>query len=402
MPEVPSPPLSEPAPDPAIVARSSKDPFGDLADPAVAADGAKLAGIFGWLADNEFPGYSPLYEHLARHIAAEAWIPAFVSRHNRSSFAAVLFLDCVRELTLMEPGLALSRHYEAVVHGGAPLDPDPWPLFREVVLTHHETLADQLEHRAIQTNEVGRSAGLVPAFGIVAERFGRPLAVIEVGCSAGLNLFFDRFHIAYDDGRTAGPADATVRLRCEVRGLLRPPLPDPAPTVVSRLGIDLNPVDITDPDAARWLESCIWPDVAHRVERFRAAAALARAEPPELWAGNAIDLVARAIEAVPSGAVACLDATWVLAYFSDEERRQLHATLDRLGADRTLAFVTAEYEGNAPWLPTPQPPAATTDHAAPTLLGLGLWNHGTTDHAALAWVHPHLRWIEWINPATAG
>ena len=206
-----------------------------------------------------------------------------MSVHNRSPFAAVLFLDCVRELTLLEPHLPLARHYEAVVHGGEPLDPDPWPLFRDVVLTHREALADLLEHRAIQTNEVGRSAGLVPAFAVVAERFGRPLAVIEVGCSAGLNLFFDRFHIAYSDGRTAGPADAPVRLRCEVRGPLRPPLPDPAPTVVSRLGIDLNPVDITDPDAARWLESCIWPDGAHRVERFRAAAALARAEPPELW-----------------------------------------------------------------------------------------------------------------------
>ncbi|HEY5154755.1 MAG TPA: DUF2332 domain-containing protein, partial [Acidimicrobiales bacterium] len=369
---------------------------------AVAADADKLAGVFAWLADNEFPGYSPLYEHLARHIARERWIPAFVSRHNRSPFAGVLFLDCVRELTMVQPSLTLARHYESVVAGGDPLQPDPWPLFREVVLTHHQHLADQLRHRAIQTNEVGRSAALLPAFALVAQRFERPLALIEIGASAGLNLFFDRFHIDYGTAGQAGPADATVRLHCEVRGPLLPPVPTRSPDVVSRLGIDLSPVDVTDPDAARWLEACLWPDVPHRVERFRAALELARADPPELWAGNAVDLVARAVEAVPPGAVACLDATWVLAYFSEAERDQLHATLDHLGAERTIAFVTAEYEGNTPWVPEPTRPASAADHSSPTLLGLGLWDHGRTDHAALAWVQPHLRWIEWINPATAG
>jgi hypothetical protein len=378
------------------------DPFGHLADPVIAADAANLAAIFGWLAEHEFPGYSPLYEHLARHIAADTWIPAFVSRHNRSPFAGVLFLDCVRELTLLEPGLALAHHYEAVIQGGDPLDPDPWPLFHELVLTRHEVLAHQLATRAIQTNEVGRAAALVPAFGLAAERFGLPLAMIEVGCSAGLNLFFDEFHIDYGDHGGAGPDDSPVRLHCEVRGPLAPPLPRAPAPVISRLGIDVNPVDITNPDSARWLESCIWPDVPHRVERFRAAAELARAEPPQLWRGNAVDLVAPAIEAVPPDVVACLDATWVLAYLSTDERAALHATLDRLGAERRIAFVTAEYEGNAPWVPPPGRAPRAADHAHPTLLGLGLWDHGRTDHAALAWVQPHLRWIEWLDEATAG
>ncbi len=362
------------------------DPFGDLADPEVAEDAAKLAGIFEWLADNEFPGYSPLYEHLARRIAAERWIPAFVSRHNRSPFAAVLFLDCVRELTLVEPDLPLSRHYEAVVGGRrSARSPDPWPLFRDTVRHHRDFLADQLERRAIQTNEVGRSAALVPGLrrrgrtlrpapgrdrGRVQRRAEPPLRPLP--------------HRPTTTGARPGPPDATVRLACEVRGPLRPPLPRHPLAVTSRLGIDVNPVDITDPDSARWLESCLWPDVPHRVERFRAAAALARSEPPELWRGNAVDLVARAVDAVPADAVACLDATWVLAYFSDEERRQLHATLDRLGAERTIAFVTAEYDGNAPWVASPGRPPSSTDHGSPTLLGLGLWDHGRTDHGALA------------------
>jgi hypothetical protein len=384
------------------------DPAALLLDPAVARDAAKLAGIFEWLADVEFPGYSPLYEHLARHIAAERWIAALVTQHNRSPFAAVLFLDCVRDLTLVEPDLPLARRYAEIVDGADPLDPDPWPLFRETVVAHQAELATRLETRSIQTNEVGRSAALLPAFEVVSRRFDRPLALIEVGCSAGLNLLFDQFHITYGESgssepaASAGPTGSPVRLTCELRGDLRPHIPASAPPVASRLGIDLNPVDVTDPDAIRWLEACVWPDVPHRLERFRAAVSLARLDPPEIHRGNAVDLVADAILAVPVGAVACLDSTWVLAYFSDDERAELHRLLDQLGADRSIAYVTAEYADNgAPWVPVPRRDSVSLEHRSPTLLGLGLWDHGRTEHRALAWMPPHGQWLDWLDPTTA-
>ena len=205
------------------------DPDDEVLAPDVAADAAKLAGIFRFLAEVEFPGYSPLYEHLATRIADELWIPALISQHNRSSFAAVLFLDCVRELTLDDPSLPLARRYDEIVDGADPLDPDPWPMFRELVAARRDELAALLEDRTIQTNEVGRSAALMPAFTAVAERFDRPLALIEIGCSAGLNLFFDRFHIDYGAGGAVGPADSPVRLTCAIRGELWPPVPTTAP-----------------------------------------------------------------------------------------------------------------------------------------------------------------------------
>jgi hypothetical protein len=135
-----------------------------------------------------------------------------------------------------------------------------------------------------------------------------------------------------------------------------PPVPRTAPPVASRLGLDLNPGDVTDPETTRWLEACVWPDVPGRLQRLRAAIDLVRTEPPELRKGNAVDLVTDAVLAVPVDAVACLDSTWVLAYFSGDERARLHEILDDLGADRTIAYVTAEYPDNAPWVPpAPRP-----------------------------------------------
>ena len=139
-------------------------PRDEVLDPAVAADAAKLAGIFRWLAESEFPGYSSLYEHLARHIADELWIPAFISRHCRSSFAGVLFFACVRDLTLAEPVLPLARRYAEIAAGADPLVPDPWPLFRELVVDRRDDLGRRARdpHRPDQRGRpVGRAAARV-------------------------------------------------------------------------------------------------------------------------------------------------------------------------------------------------------------------------------------------------
>jgi hypothetical protein len=377
------------------------DPADEVLAPDEIEDATKVAAIFRFLAEVEFPGYSPLYEHLATRIADERWIPALIARHNRTPYAPILFFACVREVALVHPDEPLAAHYDGVVEGRDALDPDPWLMFRTLVAERRDEIGALLETRSIQTNEVGRSAALLPAFTVVARRFDRPLALIEIGCSAGLNLFFERFRIDYGPAGSVGPPDSPVRLASAVRGDLVPPIPTEAPPVRSRLGLDLHPIDVTDPVATRWLEACVWPDVPHRVERLRAAIGLAQAEPPELRAGNAVDLVAEAVRSVPDDAVACLDSTWVLAYFSDDERARLHAVLDDLGRDRALAYVTAEYVDNGgPWLPAPPRPTTVVEHKAPTLLGLGLWDHGHTEHRALAWMPPHGQWLDWLDPTT--
>jgi len=365
---------------------------------------AKVAGIFRWLAESEFPGYSPLYEHLALRIADELWIPAFISRHTRSSYAAILFFACVRDLTLTEPDLPLAKRYAEITAGADPLVPDPWPLFRELVVERRDDLGRRLDTRTVQTNEVGRSAALLPAFDVISRRFDcRPLHLIEIGCSAGLNLGFDHYEITYsapgdaDSPWTVGAVGSPVSLTCDLSGDVRPHLPTNAPEVASRLGLDLAPVDVTDADAMRWLEACIWPDMPQRVSRFRAAVELARADPPEVRRGNAVDLVADAIRALPADGVACLDSTWVLAYFSPEDRAELARLLDDLGADRAIGYVTAEYESTVPWLPPPRRPSVGTVHGRPTLLGLGIWDHGRTEHRALAWMQPHGQWLDWLD-----
>jgi hypothetical protein len=364
-------------------------------------DAAKVAGIFGYLADRDFHGYSPLYEQLARQIAHDDAIPALVTKGCRQRHAPVLFFACVHDIVLREPGSELAGIYRASVNGSDSTPTEAWEVFRAFTLDHADELDELLRTRQIQTNEVGRSAALIPALSVVAQRFDQPLALIEIGTSAGLNLLFDRYHIDYDPVGAVGPTDSPVRLRCAVRGTRRPPVLDGAPELVWRVGIDRSPVDVRDADATRWLRACIWPDTSGRADRFEAAVALARTDPPELWEGDALGLIEEAVAAVPDGAVPCLLSTWVLAYLNGRERAELHRLVGAIGHRRRLAYATAEYEVMVPWLSPASRRPAITGGELPTRLGLGLWDCGPVEERSLGWMHAHASWLEWLDDASA-
>ena len=123
----------------------------------------------------------------------------------------------------------------------------------------------------------------MPAAGVRGGRRRRPLALIEIGASAGLNLRWD--HYAYDyGGRAAGVPSSPLTIECELVGPHLPPL-DPPP-VVWRAGVDLAPVDASDPADARWLRACLWPDQPARQARLAAALEIARSHPVDIRRGD--------------------------------------------------------------------------------------------------------------------
>ena len=159
--------------------------------------------------------------------------------------------------------------------------------------------------RATQTNEAGRCATLLPSLAQIAAAGGRPLALIEVGASAGLTLFPDRYGYEYDAGPgspgwlPAGAAGSYPVLGCAVTGPV--PLPAELPQVVWRAGIDLNPLDVRNPDDVAWLEALIWPEQDFRRERLRRAIAVAQADPPLLVAGDLNEQLLALAAQAPSG-----------------------------------------------------------------------------------------------------
>ena len=247
--------------------------------------------------------------------------------------------------------------------------------FRDFVLSNADRLIPLLETRITQTNEVGRCSFLLPSFIFVYRLAGvRPLALIDVGCSAGLHLRWDRYHYDYGVAQ-AGVSHALVRITCELRGMVMPPLAPQWPECSFRLGIDLNPVDLADPIARRWFDALIWPE--HTGRRRLAAAAVDELlrEPPVIVKGDAVDVLDVQLEQVP------LDATLIVYNV---------AALYQCGPDTeaAIAKILTASSSRRPihWL-----------HCENEEVRLRAIDRGRMTQTKLANMDGHGRWLEWLR-----
>jgi hypothetical protein len=251
----------------------------------------ETAAFYRGFAALEARGRSPLYEVLTREIGDDPEV-----------------IDLLVQLPkpLRQPNLLLGvvRFKFGAVEG--------YPEFRELVTAHWDEISAEMLVRRTQTNEPARCATLLPALLSLPQ----PLALIEVGASAGLCLLPDRYRYDYGSG-PIGPAGSPVVLRCEAG----PAPPDRVPEIAWRVGIDIAPIDVAEESATRWLEALVWPGEGDRLERLRSALEVAREDPPRLIRGDIRDGIGDLVEsAAREGATVVVFHTAVLLYVTQEAR----------------------------------------------------------------------------------
>src|SRR4051812_38684697 len=151
----------------------------------------ELGSVWNIIADTSFGARAPMYDRIARAVAEDPEVLSLVLETRPEAHFPLLLLAAVHYLVL--GGL---DHPLAAVYGGQS-DADPVPLFHDLCLSHRAEILELLSNRNVQTNEVGRSAFLGPALAVAADRIGAPLALVDVGASAGLNLRCDRYLLDY-------------------------------------------------------------------------------------------------------------------------------------------------------------------------------------------------------------
>jgi len=341
-----------------------------------------LGARFRRFAEAECRGSSPLYERLALSIAGDGELLALAAHAPPEQPAPNLFLAAVHFLLLEGAGVTpLARLYPSLVD--EPCPPAAAAVaFREFCLAHGEAVRRLVTTRRVQTNEVGRCAYLLPAFGLVSRLAGeRPLALIEIGTSAGLNLLWDRYGYRYGVEEAYGDAGSPVQLACQPRGDIHPPLPRRIPSVATRVGVDLRTIDVDDPREVLWLEALVWPEHRERARALRSAIAVARQHRPRLVAGDGLALLPGLLSATPAGAAPCVFHTHTVNQLAAEARARLSGLLEEQGHAREIYRVSAE------WLGTPHPQ-----------LELAAWRGGRGEHRVLADCDPHGRWLAWRDP----
>ena len=338
---------------------------------------------------------SRLYEVVSLGMAGDPELLDWIAAVSHPRGDATLVLAAVHERLLAGvDGGGLERFYPNLTASVAPAD-DAYPAFRAFVWNHRDELAPLLGARGTQTNEVRRCTYLLPALVVAAARTARPLWIVDVGASAGLNLLFDRYAYDYGGGELAGDPKSPVLVTTQLRAV-RPPTA-PLPRIAGRIGLDLAPVDVDDPAATRWLEACVWPEHVERFATLRAALALARTAKPRVLAGNAVDVLPSQIANADPAAAAVVVNTNVLLYFSATERAAYGRVLREAAAQRELFWVANEHPRLLRQAGFERPIAVSNDPAA-LPLAITHFHDGKRDELVVAEVGPHGRWLDWFTP----
>jgi hypothetical protein len=231
-----------------------------------------------------------------------------------------------------------------------------------------------LQSRITQTNEVRRCAYLLPSFQWVYEKGGRQdLSLIDVGCSAGLHLLWDRYHYDYGSVQTGNP-DSTVQIDCELRGSLMPPIPEMFPSCAYRVGVDLHPIDLRNPQERLWLEALVFPDHVDRRILLNAAIAEALPNPLPIVAGDVTELLPRMLSLVPAATSLCVYHCHAMCQLSEQDWKAFEEMLLAQSRNREIFWLLAEgYE-----------------------VQLRHLQNGEVRREKLAGKDGHGRWLEWL------
>jgi hypothetical protein len=286
----------------------------------VDTDRSRIAREYRRFAEAAATGSSPLYAALSLSVADDDLVLDLLEslpadrRQPMLLFGAIAFLS------------------------GPPAGPEE---LRERIRDDGERIRRTMLARFTQTNEPARCAALLTALGDIQG----PVGLVEVGSSAGLCLYPDRYSYEFD-GRPVGPRSA-VHLTCTTSGPV--PVPDRLPDVVARVGIDQNPLDPADPDDRAWLRALIWPgpNAAPRLDRLDAAAGIAAAEPATVLTGDLVDLLPTALDRLPADCTPVVFHTAVLMYLERARREEFAALVGSLG----VRWIAQESGGVVPGTP---------------------------------------------------
>jgi hypothetical protein len=305
-----------------------------------------LASVYRHFGEVDAAGTSPLYERVAVALSeSDEALRAIEAAPARKRHPTVI-LAALYDLALAGRAPALAAAYadgDGDAAAAAAID---------TLLAMTDSVVTIAVRRQPQTFETGRCAVLYPAIAEAARRVGADaVGLIDVGRSAGLNLHVDRVGITYSNGQSLGDPLSPVQLSSSIVG--HRPVPARAmPEVVARVGVDPDPVDVTDAESARWLRACLWPDQPERVARLEAEMALAATAPPLLLRGNGVEVLPDAFARVPPDALPVVLTTWALSRFSPVGRLRFLHRLEEAAAGRAVAWVSAEGVGVAPTIPT--------------------------------------------------
>jgi hypothetical protein len=288
---------------------------------------------------NECKGSSDLYETLSIKIADDEEMLQLASHAREGQPVPNLFLGVVHYLLVKGSNHPLGKYYQSIRNNVENND-ELFNCFKHFCNQKKDKIISLLQTKIVQTNEVRRCAYLYPTFGYSYEQVKKPLALIEIGTSAGLQLYCDQYRYSYDNNETVfGEQCSKVHITAEIKGGNSPVIPKISPPVAKRIGIDLHINDLTDEEDYLWLNALIWPEHMDRRALFEKAATYVKQNPPTLVEGDGVELLPKLVSEISADYAICVFHTHVANQMPLETKKKLLKEIKAIGDNRDIFHV---------------------------------------------------------------
>jgi hypothetical protein len=325
------------------------------------------------------PFYGVLLDEAAKDYRNRGPVRAFFNADPRRREASRIGIRLAGALQLRAfDGSApeLAAHFPST--GGDGNAAAAWREARRLLAENGERFGELFD-RTPQTNEVARSMPLVVGLLAIVGATRLPVALLDVGSSAGLNLRLDRYRYE-GDGWSWGDARSRLVLRNEtVSG--QPAHLELRPEIVARAGCDLHPLDVTSERDCLELRSFVWPDQSERFARLDAAIEVASRVPVEIERADFLQWIPRRV--LPrENAVTVVMHSVVTEHLQESVREAMRVAIETACAAATNAAPMA-------WLRM-EPDAGIRYETRVTL-------YPSCEERTIARCNGHAQAIEWVS-----
>ncbi|WP_281657708.1 DUF2332 domain-containing protein [Halobacillus sp. Cin3] len=299
---------------------------------------SSMSERFYKFADQECGGSSPLYQHLAQQIAEDKEILQLAEKAAEGQPVPNLLFGAVHYLLMVETEHSLHSFYPTFTSIPKP-EEQAYSAFKDFVATYKDEIQTLMQEKRVQTNEVRRCAYLYPVFCHIAARTNRPLGLIEIGTSAGLQLLVDRYSYSYGRDTIYGSARSQLHLSSQIRHGTLPSFLQRPPSISTKIGVDLHICDVTNEETMMWLKALIWPEHKERRENLEQAVQELRLNPPDFFEGDGVDVLPKLARRVPVEETLCIFHTHVANQMPDDGKHLLHKRLMDISSTRPVFHI---------------------------------------------------------------
>ncbi|UOR12883.1 DUF2332 domain-containing protein [Halobacillus amylolyticus] len=287
----------------------------------------------------ECEGSSELYKNLSLQIAKDNELLNLCLHAREGQPIPNLLFGAVHYLLLQGTDHELKEFYPSVVNE-VKRGYNAFPLFKDFCIENTKNIKLILENKLVQTNEVRRCAYLYPVFCYIYQQTNKPLFLIEIGTSAGLQLLWDHYSYSYESNKLYGNKNSSVHLTSKIReGDISHNLLSLTPPVNDRLGIDLHISDLTNEEDYLWLKALIWPEHKERLKHFEDSVKQLRLNPPNLMKGDGVALLSEVVEDIPADNTICIFHTHVANQMSKSVKNELIQIVSEIGSCRDIFHI---------------------------------------------------------------